>query len=228
MTQTDCTVEDQGWYEFFDGEHLRPYYAYLGEFGWQHTSWKKPHERGINIMHGPSRKGRGPMVLLNKKPAPHSLLSEMKIKLLDERLKDFDHIMEQIEKIMTDGVPLPHFTIFRDMMAEILDIDLIRSTLDTQYGDDANVIRREAARLCLTMPLTKKKREQKSRKSKATSVALNVDNKYDGDIPASAESQVGSKNAQQKTKKKNSKAGKKVSKAAKEKLKSTQKKSKKL
>ena len=227
MTQTECTVEDQGWYEFFDGEHLRPYYAYLGEFGWQHTSWKKPHERGINIMHGPSRKGRGPMVLLNKKPARHSLLSEMKIKLLDERLKDFDHIMEQIEKIMTDGVPLPHFTIFRDMMAEILDIDLIRSTLDTQYGDDANVIRREAARLCLTMPLTKKKREQKSRKSKATSVALNVDNKYDGDIPASAESQVGSKNAQQKTKKKNSKAGKKVSKAAKEKLKSTQKKSKK-
>lgn len=179
-------------------------------------------------MHGPNRKGRGPMVLLNKRPAPHSLLSEMKIKLLDERLKDFDHIMEKIEKIMTDGVPLPHFTIFRDMLAEILDIDMIRSTLDTQYGDDANVIRREAARLCLTMPLTKKKREQKSRKSNATSVTLNVDNddKDDGDIPASAESQVGIKYAQQKTKK--SKAGQKVSKPAIEKPNpTTQEKSKK-
>ena len=160
-------------------------------------------------MHGPSRKGRGPMVLLNKKPAPHSLLSEMKIKLLDERLKDFDSIMEKIEKIMTNGVPLPHFTIFRDMLAEILDIDLIRSTLDTQYGDDANVIRREAARLCLTMPLTKKQ-ARKSHKTKAASVAVNVNDK--DDTPHSSEMQVESKNVKQKPKKNKSKSGKKIAK----------------
>ena len=98
LTQNECTVEDQGWYEFFDGKCLQPYYAYLGEFGWQHTTWKKPHERGTKIMHGPSREGRGPMVLLNRKPAPQTLLSSMKIKILDERLKDYDHVMEKIEK----------------------------------------------------------------------------------------------------------------------------------
>ena len=42
--------------------------------------------------------------------------------------------------------------LWRDSVYDLLEIDMIRSTLDTQYGADANVIRREAARLCITMP----------------------------------------------------------------------------
>ena len=62
------------------------------------------------------------------------------------------------------------------MLAEILDINLIRSTLDTQYGNDANVIRREAARLCLTMPLAKKSR---IRVPKTGSIAVDLIDEVD-------------------------------------------------
>ena len=163
MLESECTVENQGWYEFFDGKLTKPFYAFLGEFGWQHTTWKRPHEVGLNIMHGTSRVGRGPMVIMNEKPAETTHISNMKIKLLDERLKDFDFAMDRIEQLVGKGVPLPHFTLFKDMLAELLDIDLIRSTLDTQYGENANVIRREAARLCISMPLCPQEKSGKSR-----------------------------------------------------------------
>jgi len=163
MLESECTVENQGWYEFFDGKLTRPFYAFLGEFGWQHTTWKKPHEVGVNIMHGTNRVGRGPMVIMNERPAKTTHISSMKIKLLDERLKDYDFAMDRIEQLVGKGVPLPHFTLFKDMLAELLDIDLIRSTLDTQYGENANVIRREAARLCISMPLCPQEKSEKSR-----------------------------------------------------------------
>jgi hypothetical protein len=157
LVQNDLTVNKQGWYEFFDGETRTPYYAFLGEFGWQHVTWKCPHESNkIAIKHGKGRKGRGPMIVSYKSPSQYSKIDRMKATLLTERLNEYDNIMEHLGSILKEGgkesTQLPQFYIFKEMLADLLEIDMIRSTLDTQYGADANVIRREAARLCITMP----------------------------------------------------------------------------
>jgi len=157
LVQNDLTVNCKGWYEFFDGETRTPYYAFLGEFGWQHVTWKYPHESSKDpVKHGPGRKGRGPMVVTHKPPSAYSKIDKMKITLLTERLNEYDSIMEKIGTILKEGgnqnTQLPQFYIFKEMLADVLEIDMIRSTLDTQYGTDANIIRREAARLCITMP----------------------------------------------------------------------------
>jgi hypothetical protein len=158
LVQNDLTVNSQGWYEFFDGESRTPYYAYLGEFGWQHASWKIPHESNrVPIQHGPGRKGRGPMIVTHQPPSKYSKIDNMKTTLLTERLNEYDSIMEKLGSILSDGsnqtTQLPQFYIFKEMLADLLEIDMIRSTLDTQYGSDANIIRREAARLCISMPM---------------------------------------------------------------------------
>ena len=158
LVQNDLTVNSQGWYEFFDGESRTPYYAYLGEFGWQHVSWKLPHETNrVPIQHGPGRKGRGPMIVNHQPPSKYSKIDNMKTTLLTERLNEYDSIMEKLGSILSDGsnqtTQLPQFYIFKEMLADLLEIDMIRSTLDTQYGSDANIIRREAARLCISIPM---------------------------------------------------------------------------
>ena len=61
---------------------------------------------------------------------------------------------------------VPQFYIFKDMLADLLEINMIRSTLDTQYGEDANVIRREVARLCITMPTLSQVVERDSKQLK--------------------------------------------------------------
>ena len=63
--------------------------------------------------------------------------------------------MEKIGNLLKDNedvsAQLPQFYIFKDMLADLLEINMIRSTLETQYGEDANVIRRKQ-HACITMP----------------------------------------------------------------------------
>ena len=103
LVETELTVSSQGWYEFFDGESKTPYYAYLGEFGWQHVTWKRPHKLGKSgIQHGNGRQGRGPMVVAYESPSEHSIIENMKTKLLIERLNEYDNIMEKIGNLLKD------------------------------------------------------------------------------------------------------------------------------
>ena len=47
MASSKVTASESGWYAYFDCDLLRIYYGYLGENGWEHVTWKRPHEEGI-------------------------------------------------------------------------------------------------------------------------------------------------------------------------------------
>ena len=40
-------LSEPGWYSFFDCDRYRLFYAHLGRSGWEHTTWKRPHETNI-------------------------------------------------------------------------------------------------------------------------------------------------------------------------------------
>ena len=138
LVQNDLTVNSQGWYEFLMVKverHIMPILASLGG----NIMWKIPHESNrVPIQHGPGRKGRGPMIVTHQPPSKYSKIDNMKITLLTERLNEYDSIMEKLGSILSDGsnqtTQLPQFYIFKEMLADLLEIDMIRSTLDTQYG----------------------------------------------------------------------------------------------
>merc|ERR1711871_1847035 len=139
-----------GWYEFFDGDRGQLYYSKLGEAGWEITTWKRPHEKNIRI----SRGSKSKMIIVKwQKPKESSRLSKSKIKFLEERLFEFDLIMDKLRRVPTsENIDYPSFYCFKDVIAEILKISMSHSLLEFKVDEHADKIRKELIRRILKMP----------------------------------------------------------------------------
>ena len=146
-----------GWYELFDGDRGRPYYAFLGEFGWETVTWKKPHETQKRISRGSGNKSIS--IVVWKKPTIQSRITKSKMAYLAERLHDLDLIMDHLQEEANDGVELPHFSIFHDIIAEIVRMSMAsgdasnsHTLLSLNLDEHSESIRKEVTHRILRMP----------------------------------------------------------------------------
>lgn len=147
-----------GWYELFDGDRGRPYYALLGEFGWETVTWKKPHESSGRISRGSADKSIS--IVVWNKPKIESRIANSKMEYLQERLHDLDMIMDHLQNQANDGVELPHFSIFHDIIGEIVRISMSggsnsHTLLSLNLDEHSETIRKEITRRILSMPRVK-------------------------------------------------------------------------
>ena len=147
-----------GWYEFFDGDRGRPFYGLLGERGWEIVTWKKPHEVKGKIARGSKEKSNVSIVVW-KKPKVQSRITKSKLEYIEERLRDLDAIMDHLEEQASSGVEFPHFTVFHEILAEIVKITLAsgnsansHTLLSLDLDEHSGTIKKEISRRLLRMP----------------------------------------------------------------------------
>ena len=135
----------------------RPYYAFLGEFGWETVTWKKPHETQKRISRGSGNKSIS--IVVWKKPTIQSRITKSKMAYLAERLHDLDLIMDHLQKEANDGVELPHFSIFHDIIAEIVRMSMAsgdasnsHTLLSLNLDEHSESICKEVSKRILRMP----------------------------------------------------------------------------
>ena len=140
-----------GWYEFFDGDRGQLYYSKLGEAGWEISTWKRPHEKNIVISRGSKNKIS---IVKWKKPTETSRLSTNKLNFLEERLLEFDIIMDTLRNTSANkDIDYPNFYCFKDVVAEILKMGISHHLLEFKVDEHAEKIRKELVRRILSMPL---------------------------------------------------------------------------
>jgi hypothetical protein len=141
-----------GWYEFFDAGSGRLYYSLLGETGWEMTTWKRPHEKKCKISRGTTKRIT---VVTWKKPLPESNFTQLKMKLLEDRLNAFELAMEALHARTRRQVLLPQFYAFKDVIAEILKMSISHKLLERGIEEHAAHLKKEIIQQILSMPRVK-------------------------------------------------------------------------
>ena len=148
-------ISECGWYSFFDCDHYRLFYGHLGEKGWEHTTWKRPHETDI-VRNGAA--GKVVTAVSWEKPKSPDAFVQIKIDRLMERLSDLDALMLRVQQIVGPNVKLPHFNTFKEFVAGLLGVPihgLIATHINKEESASANDGRagRHASRLLLSTPV---------------------------------------------------------------------------
>ena len=116
------TVEGLGWHKYFDSDKRRYYYAHLGLRGWEHVTWKMPHEDGA-LRHSSSK---SPISVTWKRPEIPTVIMKEKSDQILERLQKFDDLMAQVGAAIGSEYmdKLPHFSTFTEFVSSQLGVPM--------------------------------------------------------------------------------------------------------
>ena len=120
--------------------------------GWEMTTWKHPHEKKCKISRGATKKIT---VVTWKKPLPESNLTQLKMRLLEDRLNAFELAMETLHARTRSQVLLPQFYAFKDIIAEILKMSMSHKLLERGIEEHAAHLKKEIIQQILSMPRVK-------------------------------------------------------------------------